>query len=485
MADSVQAVREALDQAVTRRHSNRVLHGHPSPNLWLERDVPVDSIAKSRHTQPGQARKRLLVYVGSPFCVPTQPDWCGFCLFPSEVYRSPDQLVTFLRYLAKEMQLLHGRFDEDEVAAIYFGGGTTNLYRPGQYAELLDIVRKAFPRAAPDVEVSIEGVAQFFTKEKLEAMRDAGVTRVSMGIQQLNPDLLALSGRKQNAAHVIRMLEACREMNFASSVDLIFGWPGQSPQDMLRDLETLTRLRVPHITHYELNVAGRTDFSRHKRHLLPAVDQVVEMYRLSRDYLLSNGYRQTTPYDWECIDAGQAGAYRYETFGRTPFARDGHGTLRGYDVWGCGFAGISFSLGWPEAPGWAFCNPPRVDDYYRGLDEGRVPAERAYRYTETDLRLYVLFQMLQGLHVDWKLYADLFDRDPFDEHEPIWQAVAECGWLMIDAGALTLAGDGGLYAPLIQEMLAASRLEEMRKLRRTARRHGESQGAADMDGVSE
>jgi oxygen-independent coproporphyrinogen-3 oxidase len=179
------------------------------------------------------------------------------------------------------MELLSGRFDEDEVAAIYFGGGTTNLYRPRQYAELTGLVRKAFPHAAPDVEVTVEGVAQFFTQEKLEAMRDAGVNRVSMGIQQLNPDLLGLSGRKQDTAHVIRMLEACQELNFASSVDLIFGWPGQSPQSMLQDLEAMTRLRVPHITHYELNLAGRSDFSRRQRHPLPPVAQVVEMYRLS------------------------------------------------------------------------------------------------------------------------------------------------------------------------------------------------------------
>ena len=473
MADSTHAIRDTLDQAVTRRHSNRVLHGHPSPSLWLERDVAVDAIAESRHGHPGRARKRLAVYVGSPFCVPTQPDRCGFCLFPSEVYRSPDQLTTYLGYLAKEMDLLRGRFVDDEVAAIYFGGGTTNLYRPRQYAELMDIVRKAFPRTTPDAEVTVEGVAQFFTQKKLEAMRDAGVTRVSMGVQQLDPDLLAFSGRKQNTAHVLGMLEACQSLNIASSVDLIFGWPGQTPQNMLRDLETITSLGVPHITHYELNLAGRTDFSRRQRHQLPPVGQVLEMYRLASEYLIASGYRQATPYDWERVDAGLAGTYRYETFGRSPFLRSSEGQLGGYDVWGCGFAAISFCLGWPEELGWAFCNPPRVDDYYRALDEGRVPTERGYRYTDSDLRLYVLFQMLQGLRVDRGLYTELFGRDPVDEHEPIWEAAAERGWLAIDADALTLVGDGGLYAPLIQETLAATRLEEIRASRRTARQHAD------------
>ena len=128
--------------------------------------------------------------MGTPFCIPTVPDRCGFCLFPSEVYEGPEQLVTYLRYLRKEGDRYRGAFDDDEVAAIYFGGGTANLYGPQQYRELLDIVRGVFPRLAPEAEVTVEGVAQLFSPAKLVAMREAGVTRVSFGVQQLDPALL-------------------------------------------------------------------------------------------------------------------------------------------------------------------------------------------------------------------------------------------------------------------------------------------------------
>ena len=125
MSDRVQHVREQIDREVLRRHSNRVLHGHPSPTLWLERDVPVARVLQDRaRTNNGGPPKRLVLYVGSPFCLPTQPDRCGFCLFPSEVYRGPDQLTTYLRYLDREGELYRGSFDDTEVAAIYFGGGT-------------------------------------------------------------------------------------------------------------------------------------------------------------------------------------------------------------------------------------------------------------------------------------------------------------------------------------------------------------------------
>jgi oxygen-independent coproporphyrinogen-3 oxidase len=107
------------------------------------------------------------------------------------------------------------------VAAVYFGVGTTNLYRPHQYGELLAAGRRVLPRTVPDLEITFEGVAQLFTRPKLEAMREAGVTRVSLGVQQFESDL-RLSGRKQHRDHVLRSLEVCQRLGLGS---VTFGWP--------------------------------------------------------------------------------------------------------------------------------------------------------------------------------------------------------------------------------------------------------------------
>jgi oxygen-independent coproporphyrinogen III oxidase len=148
MNDRVQRVHDQIDRDRLRRHSNRVLHGHPSPTLWDEPDVPVDEILKWRRHPRSGPRKGLLVYVGIPFCLPTAPDRCGFCLFPSEVYQGPEQLVTYLHYLQREGELYRGWFDDDEVQAVYFGGGTANLFAPEQYRELLDTARAVCPLGA-------------------------------------------------------------------------------------------------------------------------------------------------------------------------------------------------------------------------------------------------------------------------------------------------------------------------------------------------
>lgn len=469
MDDPVQRVHELIDRELPRRHSNRVMHAHPSPTLWLEDAVPLEEIVGGRGRSATGSRRKLSAYVGTPYCLPTTPERCGFCLFPSEVYRSPDQLVTYLRYLAKEGELYRPWLEDAEVAAVYFGGGTTNLYRPHQYGELMAVVRRVLPRTLPDLEVTVEGVAQLFTRPKLEAMREAGVTRVSLGVQQFEPDLLKVSGRKQDRGHVLRMLELCQTLGLGSNVDLIFGWPRQTVDDMLRDLETIVALGVPHLTHYELNVGGLTDFARRRREELPSVEQNLEMYRVAKQYLEAGGYRQVTPYDWERIDAGPAGVLRYEVFARSPFSRNTQGDLTGYDVWGWGFAGLSrWFRGGGEAS-WVLANAPHVEPYYRHLDEGRFPVERGFRYTDADLRLYTLFQMLQGLSVDRLLYEELFGVDPLEEHRAFWQALVEREWAIVKPERLALVGDGGFHVPLMQGLLAAGRLEEMRRARKGQR----------------
>ena len=463
--DSVDAVRAHIEKELGKRHANRVLHGHPSPTLWLERDIPVAQILEEGARPRGDIRKALILYVATPYCLPTQPDRCGFCLFPSEVYRDPGQLVTYLSYLEREGSLYRPWLAERDVVALYFGGGTSNLYRPAQYGPLMELVRRACPRLRPDAEITLEGVAQLFTKPKLDAMRDSGITRVSMGVQQFDRELLASSGRKQDLAHVLAMLEYCELIGLGSNVDLIYGWPGQTIPHMLADLQIILDHRIPHLTLYELNVAGRSDFARHRREELPSVRQNLEMYRVAHTFLEANGYRQATPYDWERIDAGPAATLAYERFARAPFNREPDGWITGYDVWGWGFAGLSKCVGLPDSPGWTFMNCRRVEDYFCQLDAGRAPAERGYHFEPPDQRLYVLFQMLETMRIDRVLYERLYGVDPFDEHVAIWKALLDREWVRVEREHLTLIGDGVFYTPLVQGLLAADRVAELRRNR--------------------
>jgi oxygen-independent coproporphyrinogen-3 oxidase len=446
-----------------RRHSNRVLHGHPSPLFWRSRDLSVPEIMTARAEALRGTPCRLNLYVATPYCLPTDPDRCGFCLFPSEVYQGRSQLDRYLGYLEREGEMYRPFLAGTPLTSVYFGGGTSNLYRPDQYARLLQLVRSVLPDSGADTEVTLEGIPQLFTLEKLAAMQAAGCTRISIGVQQLDDEMIAMSGRKQKASQVFQTISWCRDLGLSVSVDLIFGWPRQTVAGMLRDLEAVVGAGVDHLTHYELNVGGRTDFALNRSHELPTVEETLDMYRTARVFLTVQGYRQVTTYDWERCGS-RSPRLRYEEEWRRRFASGQDGMLTSSQTWGLGFAGISHFFGERGDRGWTYINHASVTGYFRALDAGVFPVERGFRYTnEADFRLTVLFQMLISMAVDRGLYTALTDLDVVEEFADIWDVLEELGWTRITPSDVQLVGDGVFYTPLIQSLLARDRVVELRR----------------------
>jgi len=430
--------------------------------FWLDQNVSVPAVMETRRQACETVKKRINLYVGTPYCLPTEPDRCGFCLFPSEIYQDRRQLETYLDYLRREGEMFRPHLEGAELASVYFGGGTSNLYKADQYKTLMQLVSGLF-QVPQHIEVTLEGIPQTFNYDKLAAMKDCGINRISMGVQQLDDDLIKASGRKQTSEQVFRTLDTCQQLDLPVSVDLIFGWPGQTIDHVVRDLQKFVASGVNHITHYELNVAGRTDFSRNRRSELPSMEQNLEMYKIGKDYLESVGFKQVTPYDFE-RSGPLPSTYLYEELFRKPFQED-EGQVIGHDAWGWGFAGISFFFGTPDSPGWAYMNHVRVDDYFRDIDAGRFPIMRGFHYSETDLRLHLLFQELQGLVVDRKRYGSMFDRDIQEDYSTIWQVLVDREWATVDDRSVSIVGDGVFYLPLIQNLLSHDRSETMRKER--------------------
>ncbi len=454
--------REYIETHRARRHSNRVLHGHPAPLFWQRGSVSVPAIMAARTASLREVPKSLNLYVATPYCLPTNPERCGFCLFPSEVYQGKGQLDTYLGYLEREAEMYRPFLEGTPLTSVYFGGGTSNLYRADQYARLLRLVRTLFP-TLDGAEITLEGIPQLFTLEKLDAMRVAGVNRISMGVQQLDDELIAMSGRKQKAQHVFQTIEWCQKLGLSVSVDLIFGWPRQTMAAMLHDLDAMARAGVDHLTHYELNVGGPTDFARSRSAELPSVNETLDMYRTGRDFLISRGYRQATTYDWE-NSASPAPQLLYEDQWRHRFSATSDGALTGSQTWGWGFAGISHFFGDRSNRGWTYMNHARISEYFKALDAAEFPIERSFHYMdERDFRLTLLFQMLISMAIDRDVYAAATGEDVVAGGSEIWNALAEREWVLIEPRRVLLIGDGVFYTPLIQNLLARDRVEELRR----------------------
>jgi oxygen-independent coproporphyrinogen-3 oxidase len=450
------AARLFIQRNLETRQVNKVLHSFPSPRLWHEEELDARRLLEQRVATAGD--RRLALYVGVPFCLRTEPDRCGYCLFPVEVYTGNRDLEVYFEYLRREGELYRGLFERDRLFSIYFGGGTSNLYRPEHYPRLMDLVRDHFQVPA-DVTATLEGIPQLFSREKLEQIKAAGMNRVSMGVQQMNDELNRLSGRKQTVQHTLQTIEWCQELGLPCNVDLIFGWPRQTVATMVADLELLVGTGVHHITHYELNVGGPTDFALNRRHELPSVAENLEMYRVSRDFLLAAGYRQLTAYDWEKPAPGPVAEPLYEECDRE-FER--------VDMFGWGYAAVSYLEG-GDGAAWTSRNHTAVQDYYRAIDEGRIPVERGFVHEPVDHRLSQLFRNLQGMVVDRAAYRAAFGVDVVEEHAGVWEALEERGFVEIGDRAVHLVGDGVFYTPLVQTLLARGRIGELSRARMQGR----------------
>ncbi|HYA13122.1 MAG TPA: coproporphyrinogen-III oxidase family protein [Syntrophales bacterium] len=461
-----------IDQEYMCPQSNKVLHTHPSPMMWRSYDGSAMDRWKKRSLVAMEKQLHDNLYLGIPFCIPTEPKRCGFCLFPTTDFRGKDQLRTYLGYLEREAELLGDVLKNDSLTSIYVGGGTPNLMRDEDYHLVMSIARTLYGSVPDHIEKTIEGIPQLFTRDKVDAIKKAGFNRVSMGVQQMSDRLIRYSGRRQTHQHVVDALGFFNDARLACNVDLIYGWPEQAIDDMLHDLGELVDFGVPHITHYQLNIAGLSSFSKAHRDVLPPIEEMIEMYRESVRYLSAHGYRQATVYDWERIGVCDdrfafAGAeeYRYESHLRNFVQIAGDQVVASHNMIGVGFAAISyFPYTWPEigGPNWCHMNLRSLDGYYSSLDKGLLPVEKQFHYQPIDIKLSWLFQSMQEMKIDCRSYEVSFGSDVVSDFRPIWDELESRGWIRVSDQVIQFIDLGRFHIPMLQALLSEARLEEIR-----------------------
>jgi len=455
MSVSVDEALSFIESNLDKRQVNKIQHAFPSPRFWSETDVPVSETLSDRARLHKLGRGMPVnLYVGVPYCIQTDPGYCGYCLFPVEVFTGNIDLETYFGYLKREAARYKEALQGVPLGAVYFGGGTSNLYKESKYFELMDLVRDLFPDIPAYVDITLEGIPQLFTRDKIKAIRESGMNRISMGVQQINERLNKLSGRKQTTKHVIQTLEWAREFGMPANIDIIFGWPQQTVETMLEDLETAVKWGVYDITHYELNVGGPTDFALNRFHELPSTLSNLEMYRASRDYLTSQGYQQVTAYNFR--KPGDPHSRPYEEGVTHRFDH--------MDTLGLGYAAITFFGDTELEPGhsWSFINQRNLVEYKKAIDEGRFPVERGFRHEKEDFMLSMTWRNLFGLEIDRESFHGAFEVDAHEAFEGVWTALQEYEFVEVTPHKIKIVGDGPFYTPLIQTLLAEARYRQLR-----------------------
>lgn len=244
---------------------------------------------------PGSEPFRHL-YVHIPFC----RHRCGYCDF--NVYAGQDRLIPdYVEALCRELERAADTHRFGDLRTVYFGGGTPSLLPPAALVRLMVAVRERF-RLEPEAEVTLEANPASTDQARLDAWREAGINRLSLGVQGFDPRALAVLERRTDGALAVPVFELARRAGFANvSLDLIFGVPYQSLGSWLETLRRAVALAPEHLSCYCLAFEPGTLLHRRRSEgRLPEVDPDEQWRQLDAtvETLAAAGYRRYEVSSW-------------------------------------------------------------------------------------------------------------------------------------------------------------------------------------------
>ncbi|MBE7940628.1 MULTISPECIES: radical SAM family heme chaperone HemW [Ramlibacter] len=200
----------------------------------------------------------LSLYVHLPWCLRKCP-YCDFNSHEMKAGELPEQryLDALLADLEAALPLVWGR----GVHSIFIGGGTPSLFSPAGIARLLSDIRARL-KLAPDCEITLEANPGTFERDRFRAFRDAGVTRLSIGVQSFDDDKLHALGRVHDRAQAIAAVEEAQRAFDTFNIDLMYALPGQDLAGLEADLGEAIALMPPHLSVYHLTLEPNTYFAK-------------------------------------------------------------------------------------------------------------------------------------------------------------------------------------------------------------------------------
>jgi len=383
------------------------------------------------------------VYVHVPFCERV----CPYCDFPVVAARrlGAEEEERTARALCAELRRRRPVFAGRRLASVYLGGGTPSLLAPATLAAVLEAVHGAFPDPASPAgpEITLEVNPSTLERGRLPGFRDAGVGRLSIGVQSFDDLVLRRLGRAHRADEARRTLAAARAAGFDNlSLDLIVGGPDSTLQRVESDLEEVVRHEPEHVSVYELTVEAGTPFAeaaRRGRLRRPDEETATRMLELAEERLEAAGLR------------------RYEI---SSYARPGRESRHNLRYWqrlpvlGVGLGAWSTDPPGPDAPhGVRRANTRELGPWLERAEAGlpaEATSERLEPATARGEAVFLALRRRQGLRA--ASFCAEFGAPPRHFFGP---AIAE----LRDAGLLSESAEGDLALTARGRLLSDSVFE--------------------------
>ena len=232
--------------------------------------------------------KSLSLYIHIPWCIKK----CPYCDFNSHALKTeaPEQqyINALIADFKKDLALLKTPVS---ISSIFIGGGTPSLFSARAFADLLSAIAKLV-KLQNNLEITLEANPGTFESTKFSEYRAIGINRLSIGIQSFNNQHLQQLGRVHSAEEALTAIEIAHKAGFSNlNLDLMFGLPRQTNQEMLKDVETAIIMQPSHISFYQLTLEPNTYFHKYPPKL-PEDEQLYQGQQLCQQLLAKSGYEQ-------------------------------------------------------------------------------------------------------------------------------------------------------------------------------------------------
>lgn len=402
---------------------NYFVAAYPPFSQWSE--DAVDAYRRVLENPPRQ-NVPLGLYCHIPFCV----ERCSYCYYLSHSGRELSHVDEYVSALVAELRAyadrpaLAGRLPE----FVYFGGGTPSLLSTSRLERLLSELQGVLPWSAVR-EVTFECAPRSVTVDKLRALCDAGVTRLSLGAQQLDDKVLRRNGRVHLVADIEAAYEKIRQVPFANvNLDLMVGLVGETEESLARSLDRVLRLQPDSVTVYQLEIPFNTPLCHELQSggVDPAPATWAEKHertQLCFQRLQEAGYRNISAY----------------TVVRDP---ERHGFVyqdalyHGADLLGFGVSAFSYIQRVHHQ------NLAALDSYLAALSAERRPFGRAYELSHDECAVRELVLQLKLGHVELAWFRDKFGIEVLERFAEPLRRFTELGWLHVSASGIELTPEG-------------------------------------------
>ena len=396
---------------------------YPPYSFWDMQHVPEAHAALETPPHPDSP---LGLYVHIPFCRKR----CKFCYFKVYTEKNREEVSRYVEALGREAELT------SRVAAIagrplkfvYVGGGTPSFISAKHLRMLVATLKSAIPWGGVE-EVTFECEPGTLTRPKLAAIREVGVTRLSLGVESFDDNVLKENGRAHLSKEIFRVAPWIRAVGFDQvNVDLIAGMVGETWASWKDSVQKTIEMDPDSVTVYQMELPFNTVYSRQildHSSPVPLADWTLkrEWHNYAFERLEAAGYEVSSAYT--VVKSGGGGRFFY---------RDS--VWRGCDLLGLGVASFSHVNGhhYQNETGW--------EPYLTRVEAGELPIARALSTTATERLTRELILQLKLGRVEPSYFRDKFEVDILDEFRAAFQRLQDKNLVNLDNGSVHLTRQG-------------------------------------------